>query len=116
MKRKPQQMTEYHDKLVEHDTIIVHNSFDEFMDRLRAFTRQLPYINHRICNVCFNDAAPTEYPAVTELTASTYQRLHESQKVTVILEYSDRLGALYESMHNRLSNLELRLGTATNGL
>ena len=89
-------------------TVVVHENFNEMMQSVTQLQRPTGY---RIRCLQF-----LHQNIITDLTAENYNFLQENQIVTVVVETGDSLGALYESLHNRLSNLELRLGTATNGL
>ena len=90
-----------------------HVNHETFDDLMRIVTEDLPRpLGYHVSFLQFLRVGHFQYT----LTAQNYNLLQENQIVTVMLEKGASLGALYESMHNRLSNLELRLGTATSGL
>jgi len=83
-----------------HDTVIDHNSFDELMNGVRAFTRSK--VNYAVVDVSFLFMGRYK----TELTENNYHNLREHQIVTVILERPTGMSTLLESMKKRILLLE----------
>ena len=89
------------DDSVNHTISIDHNSFDEFMQRLRSYTGS----SYRIVCVTFRD---TKKPLI-DLTENTYKQLNANHLVSVIIARERGLGLLLETMHKRISRLEQHL-------